>query len=55
MNPSKEFNGTLFLFEKVIAQIKRHVHSLTFYFQGEPYLNPVNFPNTLLKIILVGN
>jgi radical SAM protein with 4Fe4S-binding SPASM domain len=28
------------LFEKVIAQIKRHVHSLTFYFQGEPYLNP---------------
>ena len=28
------------LFEKVITQIKRHVHSLTFYFQGEPYLNP---------------
>lgn len=28
------------LFEKTIQQIKHHVHSLTFYFQGEPYLNP---------------
>jgi radical SAM protein with 4Fe4S-binding SPASM domain len=28
------------LFEKVITQLKDHVHSLTFYFQGEPYLNP---------------
>ncbi len=27
-------------FESFIQQIKRHVHSLTFYFQGEPYLNP---------------
>jgi radical SAM protein with 4Fe4S-binding SPASM domain len=28
------------LFEKVIPQLKEHLHSLTFYFQGEPYLNP---------------
>jgi radical SAM protein with 4Fe4S-binding SPASM domain len=28
------------LFESVIQQLKKHVHSLTFYFQGEPYLNP---------------
>ena len=28
------------LFEKVILQLKKHLHSLTFYFQGEPYLNP---------------
>ncbi len=28
------------LFEKVILQLKSHLHSLTFYFQGEPYLNP---------------
>lgn len=28
------------LFEKIILQVKRHLHSLTFYFQGEPYLNP---------------
>ena len=27
------------LFEKVILQLKKHLHSLTFYFQGEPYLN----------------
>lgn len=27
-------------FNTVILQLKRHVHSLTFYFQGEPYLNP---------------
>lgn len=28
------------LFEKIIGQLKQHLHSLTFYFQGEPYLNP---------------
>ncbi len=28
------------LFEKTILQLKKHLHSLTFYFQGEPYLNP---------------
>jgi radical SAM protein with 4Fe4S-binding SPASM domain len=28
------------LFEKVILQLKDHLHSLTLYFQGEPYLNP---------------
>lgn len=28
------------LFERVILQLKKHLHSLTFYFQGEPYLNP---------------
>lgn len=28
------------LFEKVILQLKKSLHSLTFYFQGEPYLNP---------------
>ena len=28
------------LFEKIILQLKNHLHSLTFYFQGEPYLNP---------------
>ncbi len=28
------------LFEKIILQLKKHLHSLTFYFQGEPYLNP---------------
>jgi radical SAM protein with 4Fe4S-binding SPASM domain len=27
-------------FEKTILQLKHHLHSLTFYFQGEPYLNP---------------
>ncbi len=27
-------------FEKSILQLKKHLHSLTFYFQGEPYLNP---------------
>ncbi|MCW3077818.1 MAG: radical protein [Bacteroidetes bacterium] len=27
-------------FEKIIKQLKHHLHSLTFYFQGEPYLNP---------------
>lgn len=28
------------LFENIILQLKRELHSLTFYFQGEPYLNP---------------
>lgn len=28
------------LFEKTILQLRKHLHSLTFYFQGEPYLNP---------------
>lgn len=28
------------LFEKILPQLKKHLHSLTFYFQGEPYLNP---------------
>jgi len=28
------------MFKKFVSQIKKHVHSLTFYFQGEPYLNP---------------
>ena len=28
------------LFENIILQLKHHLHSLTFYFQGEPYLNP---------------
>jgi len=27
-------------FEKTISQLYSHLHSLTFYFQGEPYLNP---------------
>jgi radical SAM protein with 4Fe4S-binding SPASM domain len=26
-------------FEKTIPQLSKHLHSLTFYFQGEPYLN----------------
>lgn len=39
------------LFEKIIGQLKHHLHSLTFYFQGEPYLNPdflkmVSFANS---------
>ncbi len=28
------------LFQKVLLQLKDTLHSLTFYFQGEPYLNP---------------
>ncbi len=28
------------LFESIIFQTKKYLHSLTFYFQGEPYLNP---------------
>lgn len=27
-------------FENMIVPLKKHLHSLTFYFQGEPYLNP---------------
>lgn len=27
-------------FSELISQVKNHVHSITFYFQGEPYLNP---------------
>jgi radical SAM protein with 4Fe4S-binding SPASM domain len=38
------------LFEKTISQLKRHLHSLTFYFQGEPYLNP-----DFLKMVSVAN
>lgn len=39
------------LFENIVLQLKGHLHSLTFYFQGEPYLNPdflkmVSFANT---------
>lgn len=28
------------LFETLLPQLKKHLHSITFYFQGEPYLNP---------------
>lgn len=28
------------LFQNILVQLKDHLHSLTFYFQGEPYLNP---------------
>lgn len=38
------------LFERVILQLKRHLHSLTFYFQGEPYLNP-----DFLKMVAFAN
>ena len=38
------------LFEKIILQIKNHLHSLTFYFQGEPYLNP-----DFLKMVAFAN
>lgn len=27
-------------FSQMLSQLKNHLHSLTFYFQGEPYLNP---------------
>src|SRR5436190_16295655 len=27
-------------FTRIISQLERTLHSLTFYFQGEPYLNP---------------
>lgn len=38
------------LFEKTILQLKQHLHSLTFYFQGEPYLNP-----DFLKMVAFAN
>ena len=38
------------LFEKIITQLQRHLHSLTFYFQGEPYLNP-----DFLKMVAFAN
>lgn len=38
------------LFEKIILQLKKHLHSLTFYFQGEPYLNP-----DFLKMVAFAN
>jgi radical SAM protein with 4Fe4S-binding SPASM domain len=38
------------LFEKIIPQLKKSVHSLTFYFQGEPYLNP-----DFLKMVMLAN
>jgi radical SAM protein with 4Fe4S-binding SPASM domain len=28
------------MFERIINQVHKHLHSLTFYFQGEPFLNP---------------
>lgn len=37
-------------FEKLINQVKNHLHSLTFYFQGEPYLNP-----EFLKMVAIAN
>ena len=37
-------------FEKTIIQLKNHLHSLTFYFQGEPYLNP-----DFLKMVELAN
>lgn len=27
-------------FSKFVLQVKKHIHRITFYFQGEPYLNP---------------
>ena len=38
------------LFKKTILQLKSHLHSLTFYFQGEPYLNP-----DFLKMVAFAN
>lgn len=38
------------LFKKVILQTKSYLHSLTFYFQGEPYLNP-----DFLKMVAFAN
>lgn len=40
----------IIFFNKIISQLKRHTHSLTFYFQGEPYLNP-NF----LEMVSIAN
>jgi radical SAM protein with 4Fe4S-binding SPASM domain len=37
-------------FEKTISQLKNQLHSLTFYFQGEPYLNP-----DFLKMVEIAN
>lgn len=37
-------------FESLIDQVKNHLHSLTFYFQGEPYLNP-----EFLKMVAIAN
>jgi radical SAM protein with 4Fe4S-binding SPASM domain len=37
-------------FEKTISELKHHLHSLTFYFQGEPYLNP-----DFLKMVDIAN
>jgi radical SAM protein with 4Fe4S-binding SPASM domain len=37
-------------FDALLQQIKKHVHSLTFYFQGEPYLNP-----DFLKMVKAAN
>jgi radical SAM protein with 4Fe4S-binding SPASM domain len=37
-------------FESAIRQVKKHLHSLTFYFQGEPYLNP-----DFLKMVATAN
>ncbi len=31
---------TFSLFEVIVPQIRKYVHSINFYFQGEPYLNP---------------
>ena len=37
-------------FEELLPQLKRYLHSLTFYFQGEPYLNP-----DFLKMVAFAN
>jgi radical SAM protein with 4Fe4S-binding SPASM domain len=37
-------------FESTVQQVKKYLHSLTFYFQGEPYLNP-----DFLKMVDVAN
>ena len=37
-------------FEKIIFQMKSHLHTLTFYFQGEPFLNP-----SFLKMVGIAN
>lgn len=38
------------LFQNIILQLKNHLHSLTFYFQGEPYLN-----SDFLKMVSFAN
>jgi radical SAM protein with 4Fe4S-binding SPASM domain len=35
-------------FENIIAPLRKHIHNLTFYFQGEPYLNPDFLPMVAL-------